>query len=204
MRLDSSTLDHVARRVVRDSEADLRRFLGVDRLEPELVALIYLHVRGVVERCHEDEAVDELALAIYLTAAAWHSNPEPPVDLITELHGVISRVLKTEPSKGTALKSVLITLVLCLLLTPPAMAEDGAALFKSKCAMCHGIDGSGDTPMGKKLALKPLGSPDVQKLTDDQIGRTIIKGKGKMPSFDGKLAAPQVKVLVAHVRSLKK
>ena len=94
------------------------------------------------------------------------------------------------------------TLVVCLLLAPALVAEDGAAAFKSKCAMCHAVDGNGNTPMGKKLGIKSLTAPEVRKLTDDQLQQTIVKGKGKMPSFDKRLTSAQVKALVAHIRAL--
>ena len=96
MRRDSATLDCLARRLVQGSEERLRKFLAVDHLDPALVALIYLHVRGVIERCAEEDAVDELALAIYLTAAAWQASDDPPVDLLPALHTVIQRTLDTE------------------------------------------------------------------------------------------------------------
>ena len=92
--------------------------------------------------------------------------------------------------------------LVCLFVAPAVLAEDGAALFKSKCAMCHAADGSGNTPMGKKLGIKALSAPEVQKLTDAQMQVTIVKGKGKMPPFEKKLAADQVKLLVAHIRQL--
>jgi mono/diheme cytochrome c family protein len=79
-------------------------------------------------------------------------------------------------------------------------AADSAALYKSKCAMCHGPTGAGDTPMGKKLALKSLASPEVQKNTDAKLVEVIAKGRGKMPAFGGKLTDEQIKQLVAVVR----
>jgi mono/diheme cytochrome c family protein len=39
-----------------------------------------------------------------------------------------------------------------LLATLPALAQDGATLFKSKCAMCHGDQGQGKPPMAPKIA----------------------------------------------------
>ena len=81
-----------------------------------------------------------------------------------------------------------------------AAADDGAAVYKAKCAMCHGASGAGDTPMGKKLAVKNLGSPEVQKKTDAQLQGVISKGSGKMPGYDGKLTAEQVKQLVGVIR----
>jgi mono/diheme cytochrome c family protein len=85
-----------------------------------------------------------------------------------------------------------------------ATADDAAALYKSKCAMCHGPTGAGDTAMGKKLALKPLASPEVQKNTDAKLLEVITKGRGKMPMFGGKLTDAQIKQLVAVVRGFAK
>ena len=85
---------------------------------------------------------------------------------------------------------------------------EGAQLFKTSCAMCHGADGSGNTPMGKRLNLKDLGSAEVQHLSDAEITQIIDDGKGdgavKMPAFKSRLKPEQVKDLVAHIRSLAK
>ena len=105
--------------------------------------------------------------------------------------------------KGESMKRIL---ALTVLLAFPlfTFADDAAALYKSKCAMCHGATGTGDTPMGKKLTIKPLGSADVQKNTDDKLAQIIAKGSGKMPAFAGKLTNDQIKQLVAVVRSFAK
>ncbi len=105
------------------------------------------------------------------------------------------------------MKARSIILVLCMvLIAAPAIfaAEDGAALYKSKCAMCHGASGQGDTPMGKTLKVKNLSTPDVQKQTDEQLTTTVNKGKGKMPPFAGKLTEDQVKAVIGFVRTLGK
>lgn len=80
---------------------------------------------------------------------------------------------------------------------------DGAALYKAKCAMCHGPDGTGKTPMGQKLNVRDLHSAEVQKLSDSDLSQVITQGKGKMPA--GKTLSPeQIKLLVAYVRELGK
>ena len=81
------------------------------------------------------------------------------------------------------------------------MAEDAAAMFNSRCAPCHAKDGSGNTPMGKKIGAKALGSAEVQKLSDADLQKTIKDGKGKMPSFGSKLTAEQLSEMVKVVRS---
>lgn len=86
----------------------------------------------------------------------------------------------------------------------PAHAQDGAALFKTKCAACHGADGKGDNSMGKALKLRDLGSDDVQKQTDAELTDIITNGKGKMTAYKGKLTDDQIKSLVAFTRTLKK
>ena len=39
-----------------------------------------------------------------------------------------------------------------MLASLPVLAQDGAALFKTKCAMCHGDQGQGKPPMAPKIA----------------------------------------------------
>jgi cytochrome c6 len=87
--------------------------------------------------------------------------------------------------------------------SPARAAEDGAALFKSNCVVCHGADGTG-TPTGKALKAPDLHSEAVQKLTDAQIQAQIENGKNNMPPFKATLTAPQIKALVAYVRTFKK
>ena len=100
------------------------------------------------------------------------------------------------------LKSVLLILVVAL--APIAFAADGAAIYKAKCASCHGADGKGQSPMGKKMNLRDLGSPEVQKQTDKELYDWTADGKGKMPGYKDKLTADEIKALVAHMRTFKK
>jgi len=85
----------------------------------------------------------------------------------------------------------------------PLIGEDAAGLYKSKCAACHGADGTG-TATGKKLGTHDFASPDVQKMSDDDLAKAIADGKGKMPGYRKSLSDQQVKDLVAYVRSLTK
>jgi cytochrome c6 len=91
-----------------------------------------------------------------------------------------------------------------LMFAMPAKADDAAAIFKAKCAGCHGADGKGDTSMGKVFKLRDLGSADVQKQSDADLTGIITNGKEKMPAFKGKLTDDQIKQVVALIRSLKK
>jgi len=101
-------------------------------------------------------------------------------------------------------RTITLVFAAALLVAPTLLADDAAALFKTKCQACHGPNGSGDTPMARKLAVKAFGSPDVQKQTDAQLTATIKGGKGKMPAFTGKLTDDEIKGLVGLIRSFKK
>lgn len=83
-------------------------------------------------------------------------------------------------------------------------AQDTAGTYKAKCSACHGADGKGETAMGKKFGLKDLASPDVQKMSDDELTAIISDGKDKMPSYKKSLKPEQVKELVGYIRSLAK
>ena|SRR5436190_23850592 len=81
---------------------------------------------------------------------------------------------------------------------------DAAATFKAKCASCHAANGNGQTAAGKKLAVKDMGSAEVQGMSDDQLYAIVAKGKGKMPGYEKSLGAATCKALVAHIRTFKK
>jgi mono/diheme cytochrome c family protein len=83
-------------------------------------------------------------------------------------------------------------------------ANQGAELFKAKCAGCHGPDGKGQSSMGKMMHLKDLGSAEVQKMPDKEIHDMIAKGKTPMPAFGSELNQAQINELVAYIRDLGK
>lgn len=94
--------------------------------------------------------------------------------------------------------------IVILVVSAAAFADDGAATFKAKCVMCHGADGGGDTAMGKKVNAADLRDAKVQSKKDDELAATISKGKNKMPAFEEKLEAEQIKAVIAFIRTLKK
>jgi mono/diheme cytochrome c family protein len=96
--------------------------------------------------------------------------------------------------------ATLLTVVLTVPLS--VRAQDAATLYKSKCAACHGADGTG-SPMGKKMGVHDFTSADVQKMPDAELADIITNGKNKMPKY-GSLKAEDIKGLVAYIRTLKK
>jgi hypothetical protein len=54
------------------------------------------------------------------------------------------------------------------------------------------------------MGVRDFTSAEVQGQSDIQLTATITKGKGKMPSYDGKLKDADITGLVAYIRSFAK
>jgi cytochrome c6 len=85
----------------------------------------------------------------------------------------------------------------------PVITADAAATYKSKCASCHGANGSGQTSAGKAMKLRDLRSAEVQGQGDAGLYAIIAKGKAKMPGYEKSLGAETCKALVAYIKQLK-
>jgi len=95
-----------------------------------------------------------------------------------------------------------IGLALMLLLASPfsLAAGDGASLYKSKCAGCHGANGEGKSSI-KAPALKGT------TLEADQIVQHLTKGEASSKAPHNKgiagLTEDQAKAIADYVKSLK-
>src|SRR5262250_682759 len=74
-------------------------------------------------------------------------------------------------------------------LDSPEGQREGRLHFADHCAVCHGNDGSGDTPIGNGLYPKPpdLRRPETQRLSDGELFWIIENGVRftGMPAFSG-------------------
>lgn len=97
-------IDLLARRLIRAAEEDLRSWLVVGQLDHELLGALYLRLLEVLERSDapNDDTVEELALAIYLTASAWQSKSNASVDLLVSLRCEISKTLFSRDASAVA------------------------------------------------------------------------------------------------------
>jgi len=106
-----------------------------------------------------------------------------------------------------------ISMVIILLLVvgaPILLAQKGdvavgKAVYDKRCASCHAAGGEGKEPIARmfKVAMHPLGSKEVQALSDPDLRKVIAEGKGKMVAVKG-LSDKEMAGLIAFVRSLKK
>jgi mono/diheme cytochrome c family protein len=76
---------------------------------------------------------------------------------------------------------------------PGQMLFNGQTISTIDCYKCHGGDGSG-TWRGPNLAER------LPKLSDEGVAKAILEGPGMMPSYKGKIDAPQIAAVTAWLR----
>lgn len=109
--------------------------------------------------------------------------------------------------KVTKLVVVIMMIALALFLALPNLswgADDGATIYKTKCAACHGADLAGK-PAAK---IPSLVSDDAKKASDEDLTDMIANGgkdKKAMHAFANKGVSPdQVKMVLAYIRDAQK
>jgi len=114
---------------------------------------------------------------------------------------------KTAIMKITKLVLLIVMIALALFLILPNLswaADDGAAIYKTKCAACHGADLAGK-PAAK---IPSLVSDDAKKVSDADLTDAIANGgkeKKAMHAFANKGVTPdQVKMMVSYIREAQK
>jgi mono/diheme cytochrome c family protein len=96
------------------------------------------------------------------------------------------------------MKRYLMILAAFTLVSSMAWAQDGAALYKAKCAACHGAMGEGKVgPSLQKTALNQQQVADL--LTNGASGKKAPHGKAVAG-----LTADQASAISTYVMSLKK
>ncbi len=111
------------------------------------------------------------------------------------------------------MKNWIAGIMLAVLIAPCAFAGKGAAaakgdaaagktIFTNRCAMCHGPDASGNTPMAKALGatIPDYRSKTVQDMKDADLKKQIVEGKDKMPPQTG-LSDDDIANVIAYIRT---
>ena len=104
--------------------------------------------------------------------------------------------------KTTKLVMLVMTIAVALFILIPNLswaADDGATLYKAKCAMCHGADAAGK-PAAK---IPSLISDEAKKKSDADVTKAVTE-TAKHPAPVKGLAAGDVKAIVTYIRSLQK
>ena len=104
--------------------------------------------------------------------------------------------------KMTKLAMLILTIAVALFILIPSLSwagDDGATLFKTKCAACHGANGAGK-PAAK---IPSLISDEAKKVSDADLSKDITE-KPKHAGVAKALTPDQVKMLVTYIRSIQK
>jgi cytochrome c len=85
-----------------------------------------------------------------------------------------------------------------------ASAARGKEIFDSKCAICHYADSDAKKigPGLKGIGKRGTFTVNNNKVTDESLKTWIENGDSLMPPFKEVLEAPQIKDVVAYVRTL--
>jgi cytochrome c553 len=105
-----------------------------------------------------------------------------------------------------------LTIALLIAAAGSASAADAKTNWEQHCQKCHGADGKGQTPIGKKLMLKDFTDAKVQSaLKDDEMLKVILSGvkdkdsgKTVMKGYSESLSAEENKALVPWIRAFGK
>jgi mono/diheme cytochrome c family protein len=107
---------------------------------------------------------------------------------------------------GHSMKGIVcvFAIVTMFVLVGSALAASGSATYKAKCAMCHGADGTGKTPVGQSMGIKDFASSDIQAKSDATLKDIVTNGFKAMPAFKSQLSKAQISALVKYLRTFKK
>lgn len=98
---------------------------------------------------------------------------------------------------------------LLLLLSPAAQAaDDPGSIYKIQCQKCHGPNGDGSGHAQMKIKPADLRSDAVQRLSDEELYKTIAYGVGHKEyphAFAARgLSVKQIADLVTYIRKFAK
>lgn len=105
-----------------------------------------------------------------------------------------------------AVTAAVVALMLSMATGAPSVAaqtsgdpEEGAEVYRSSCAMCHGGEATG--MMGMHPALRGA----VERLTREGVEVTIRKGRSTqppMPAFENRLSDGEINDVIAYIETL--
>ncbi len=112
--------------------------------------------------------------------------------------------MNVKSNRSTGWLVLIFFVVSSSLIAQQAAQSPGAAIFRTKCILCHGADGHGKTPLGKQLQAADLSSREVQRVPDAELHRIIHDGQANMPAFADQLSDAEIDQALKQVREFGK
>ncbi|MGD0989640.1 MAG: cytochrome c [Candidatus Sulfotelmatobacter sp.] len=100
------------------------------------------------------------------------------------------------------LMMLIMTIAIALFILIPHLSwagDDGAGIYKAKCAACHGADAAGK-PAAK---IPSLVSDEAKKASDEDLTKKVAD-TAKHPAGVKGLPTDDVRAVVAYIRTLQK
>ncbi|HEY4176996.1 MAG TPA: cytochrome c [Kofleriaceae bacterium] len=85
---------------------------------------------------------------------------------------------------------------------PTGGSKDGAKVFQSTCATCHGMMGKPEAAMVARMNVRDLTDPEFRKkVSKDLVEKQVRAGSANklMPSFVGALSDEQIDAVARYV-----
>lgn len=88
----------------------------------------------------------------------------------------------------------------------PALLRRGQERYAIYCAMCHGLDGSGDGTVTARGFPRPADfrAAGQRDLDGDRLFRIVSEGSGTMYGFADRVPAPDRWAIAAYVQALRR
>jgi mono/diheme cytochrome c family protein len=86
-----------------------------------------------------------------------------------------------------------------------SIAEGNRLYGATDCALCHGKEGDGKGVEAKDINMNTHDwrkSESLAHFTDGELSYLILKGKGRMPAYEGRETPEQVWQIVNYLRSI--
>jgi mono/diheme cytochrome c family protein len=88
----------------------------------------------------------------------------------------------------------------------PAAIAEGQRLYRATdCALCHGKSGDGKGVEAKDVNMNTHDWRKPESLahfTDGELAYLILKGKGRMPAYEGRESPEHIWQMVTYIRSI--
>jgi mono/diheme cytochrome c family protein len=93
---------------------------------------------------------------------------------------------------------------------------NGASIYRSHCASCHGLDGKGDGPVADSLRMRPNDLTSLKQRNSGvfptaRVNRMLdgddalpVHGSKRMPVWGPGLGAERARALLQHLESMQK
>ncbi len=123
----------------------------------------------------------------------------------------IGRRMQADLARG--LRALLVIFMVHCVATAQSPGVSGEAVYKERCAYCHGAEGRGDGAPGAHLTVKPRDlTSGVYKIrstesgslpTDADIMRSISAGLpgSSMPAFKGVIPDDEIAAVITHIKT---